>query len=339
MNVLLVMHREEDQHLLLPHVLRELRELGDCYRVRLVYDKPSRLKHRLWTLGLPAWVISMRPVATWPAHRFNPAWATVWEQAPLDKIQECMLLEKAGIPVPRWWPVYQHSEPEFYGMPEFVVVKPAQGSMGALVRVMRRDRVRWEPLRVNWHMLEGGAAVCDALIAQEYIHTGPWPTSYRVATVFGEPTYAVRCIADRSRKPFDETKSGSSFFDGRTIVASSRGCRFDTSVPKDVIELARRAHYAFPTVPSLGVDVIRDWATERPYVVEVNAAGWGFHLTSVAYERFLREFGIDFLAQFGGAAAVARGIHRRLCESNTWEVTADYTKAIAGANGHRGAIG
>lgn len=154
----------------------------------------------------------------------------------------------------------------------------------------------------------------DVLIAQEYIHTGPWPTSYRIGTVFGEPVYAWRCVADRLRKPFDGTERNSTFFEGRTIVSSSKGCTFDLEVPEDVLELARLTHEAFPTVPVLGTDIIRDFETGQLYVVEVNAMGDTFHLTSDTGRKIAREFNLDLLGQFGGACAIARGIYHRLIQ-------------------------
>ena len=83
-------------------------------------------------------------------------------------------------------------------------------------------------------------------------------------------------------------------------------------VPEDVLALARRAHEAFPTVPVLGVDIVRDAATGALSVLEVNVTGGCFHLTSIAVGRIQREHGIDTRRQFGGAAAVARGIHQRI---------------------------
>lgn len=84
-------------------------------------------------------------------------------------------------------------------------------------------------------------------------------------------------------------------------------------MPEDIIDFASRAHTAFPNVPCLGVDVIREESTGKLYALEVHASGGTFHLTSWLRDH-LREGGIDLRAQFGGATAVARGIHRRLID-------------------------
>ncbi len=329
MNLLLVNHGEENQHVILPDVVNELAKLGGPYRCRLVGDVPPRAKHRIWTLGLPTVVISMRAV-TAVELRFVPSWATVWRQAAYDKVQECEFLQRAGIPVPKWAAIDEASRPDLTGFGEFVVVKPAHGSRGALVRVMRRDRVRWRPLEVEWHAFTDTRGTSSRLLVQEYVHTGAWPISYRVGTIFGEPIYAWRMVASQTRPPFPEGKPDSAFFDGRTIVATSKGCRVDDLVPQDVLQLARMAHGAFPDVPLLGTDIIRDDTTGKLYVLEVNSSGGTFHLTSVVRERILKETGIDLLSQFGGAPAVARGIHQRLVDaSREWPgVMARRTNAV-----------
>lgn len=300
MNVLLVAREDENQWEVFPQVAEELRRMG--VRCRLVHEVKPQLKHRIWTLGFPTTTISFLPL-----RKFIPSWGTIWQQEWLGKIEECRRLEKTGIPIPKWRAVYPDAEPDLTGFSEFVVVKPNRGAYGAYVRVMRRGKVRYRPLSVR------GKAPSEALIAQEYIHTGPLPISYRVGTVFGEPIYAWRVTASHDREPFDTSKRGSDFFVGRSIVASSKGSsRFDLEVPADILALARQAHRAFPTIPLLGTDIVREEATGKLYVLEVNAIGWTFNLTSETGRSIQRDFGFDLFPQFGAAKAIARGLYGRL---------------------------
>ena len=308
-NLLLVHHTVEHQNLILPEVMAELRKLDGSIRCRLVSDGRPRLKHRLWTLGMPTVVVSMRPVSSRKPHRFAPRWAVVWEQTALDKIQELTALERAGIRVPKWAVLRKDTEPDLSCFGDVVVVKPVSAHKGALVRVMRRSRVRWRPLQVERR------GISESLIVQQYVHTGPWPVSYKVGTVFGEPIYAMRLVADRKRKPFEGEPANSREFVGRTVVAPSRGSTASGAVPGDVIEFAKQVQKAFPTVPVLGTDIVRHHSTGELYALEVHSPGWTFHLTSILYDRLLRERNLDLRAQFGGAAAVARGIYRRLQEA------------------------
>ena len=189
-----------------------------------------------------------------------------------------------------------------------MVVKPALGGRGAFVMVMRRNKVSYRPLRTE----AMNNALSPALIAQEYIHTGAWPTSYRVGSVFGEPIYAFRSIASSAREPFVGFSFDANFFSRKSIVATAKGCMRDGEVLDDVIKLASQAHQAFPNVPLLGIDIVRDFRTHKLYVLEVNACGRTYQLAEEFVKQNLDNFGLDLRKQFGGIKAVARGIYNRL---------------------------
>jgi hypothetical protein len=299
LNVLLISTSAHNLDRIMPDVAVALRRAH--HRTRLVSDTQPALKHRLWSLGRATAAVGLHAVGL-----FKPSWATVWAQSSYDKAEECRILEAAGIRVPRW--TVMGDEPvDLTGFPPVVVVKPVLGLRGALVRVMRRERVR--PRRLE---LTSSSVEQRGMIIQEYVHTGPWPTSFRVATVFGEPVYALRMVADTARATISGDVNRPEAFAGRTIVASSKGCRMSTDVPEDVIAFGRRVHEAFPDIPLLGSDIIRDAATGELYALEVNSQGWTLHLANDVYERLRRESGIDLRRQFGGVDAVARGILTRL---------------------------
>lgn len=304
MNVLLVRHRAGDEDLFLYEAARELRTLG--LRSRVVWDLQPLLKHRLWTLGFPTVVVSLCPMK-----HFFPHWAQIFHPVHYDKIQESRRLEQSGIPVPKWIAIQKGEAPDLSCFSNFVVVKPAYGSRGALVRVMRRDRVQWRELQVQERRSD-----TNALLAQEYIHTGPWPSSYRVVTVFGEPFYALRITAHRNRLPIEFDPLGDPrMFAGRNIVASSKGCTMDGQVPEDVIELARRMHErAFPNLPLIAADIVRDFHSGRLYALEANTGGLNMLVTPTSGQGIKEQFGIDLCQQFGGVRAFARGVYRRVLE-------------------------
>lgn len=302
MNILLVKRHDENQHLTLPHVALELRRLG--VRAADVWDLAPRLRHRIWSLGQSTAVISFLPIK-----QFRPDWAIIWQQGVSDKVKEHDLLQAAGISVPKQVALYKGVEPDLSGFGEYVVVKPARGACGAVIRVMRRNKARWRPVSIDHFSTSD---INEALIAQEYIHTGPWPISYRVATVFGEPIYALRITASTTRPPIDYSSDRPNVFAGKTIVASSKGCVMDTNVDADILTFAQKVHTAFPNVPLLGTDIVRCKETGELYTLEVNSGGWTFHFANERYEQVKREFAIDLRMQFGGAKAVARGIYRRL---------------------------
>ncbi len=299
-NVLLVTDWDKDVFRF-SEVARGLRNLG--VRARIGHDVDPGPKHWLWSLGIETKVISMLPLK-----KFLPKWAEIWQQKHYDKIQEYELLERAGIPVPKWVPVYKGQNPNLSKLGEYVVVKPSLGGRGAFVRVMRRDRVSYRPIATD----AMAGKVSPALIAQDYIHTGAWPINYRVGTVFGEPIYMFRSMAEANRLPFFGSSFDANFFAGRSIVATAQGCSRDGEIPEDVIDLAKQAHQAFPDVPLLGVDIVRDIMTKQLFVLEVNACGRTYQLAREESERNLNHFGLDLYGQFGGIQAVVRGIYRKL---------------------------
>jgi hypothetical protein len=300
MNILLVRNNER-QDSVFAEISLEFRKHG--VRSLAVWDLLPTFKHRLWSLGSPTTVLAFHPL-----RRFFPSWADIVQQVNYHKGQEQTRLESAGIQIPKWKMICQGESPDLSAFSSFVVVKPSYGARGAFVRIMRRDRVRWREFNVENRRNQN-----NDLIVQEYIHTGPWPSSYRVATVFGEPNYALHITASHDRLPIEYNPLGDlSMFAGRSIVASSKGCKFDEDIPDDVFDFAKEIHLrAFPDVPLLASDIIRDFNTGTLYALEVNTAGLSVLMVPSVEERIRREFNIDVSTQFGGAKAIARGILKR----------------------------
>ena len=86
----------------------------------------------------------------------------------------------------------------------------------------------------------------------------------------------------------------------------------DSNVPDDVIEFAKIVHRAFPTLPLLGTDILREESSGKLYALEVNSNGWTFHIANEKRKQVQKDFGVDLYSQFGGAKAIARGIYQRL---------------------------
>lgn len=311
MNILLVNHSPEHQNEILPQVIEELKKLNGGNRYRLVYDLEPQPKHFLWTLGMPTRVVSF-----YQLRAFKPRWAEIWTQKRMTKSQEYEVLNQHGIPTPKWAKLTKEYTPDLSDFSDYVVVKPDWGCCGALIYVRSKNNVRWEEPKVE--KTDNAVSVSDDWIVQTYIHTGAWPVSYRVATVFGEPIYAWRTTGDKSRPPFEDRKRNAKFFNGRTIVSSTKRSLIDLEVPEDVIYFARKVHTAFPSIPLLGMDIIRNADTGELYALDMNTNGNTFHLTSDTGKSIARDFGLDLHAQFGGAKAIARGIYRRISNQHEY---------------------
>ncbi len=192
-----------------------------------------------------------------------------------DKLEEMRTLAAAGMPLPRWEVIQPGTalDPESWG--PYVVVKPSNAQRGAHVRVTRTRRVAY----VKPEDYEAGHPGRSApMIAQEFIYTGRIPESFRIVTFLGRVVCAYRYIG-RPQAHLDTRFGFKAAGGGLNIVASAQGCSaVSAHNDHDVLELACRVHGAFPGVPTLGIDIIRDAETGKLYVLETNPRGgsWPF---------------------------------------------------------------
>ncbi|HKY95225.1 MAG TPA: hypothetical protein VJL84_07955, partial [Kiloniellales bacterium] len=105
------------------------------------------------------------------------------------KIASYRTLDAAGLPVPRWTEITPGTrlDPAQWG--NYVIVKPDRGQRGAYVFPVKTSRVRFKP-RESYPEEHYGRR--GPMLAQRFVYTGPYPTSYRVLTCFGEPLLALR---------------------------------------------------------------------------------------------------------------------------------------------------
>jgi hypothetical protein len=231
---------------------------------------------------------------------------------PLSKSEEYRLLEKAGIPVPRWVTLTEGETPDLEGFGEYVVRKPDYGAKGAEVRIVRRDRIRWR------RVVTAAAGPSPTLIVQEFIYTGPWPISFRVNTLFGKALFALRLTGRTDRPRLRGPSDFGSIESGRSvsIVANARDSNAEFCYDPEIIRLGERAHRAFPDLPMLGVDVLKDAETGELSVVEVNAIGYNWNFS----KEFQTEFGIDFETQFDGVRKAAHLLAEQTQKSATLSI-------------------
>jgi amino acid adenylation domain-containing protein len=217
---------------------------------------------------------------------------------PLSKSEEYGILAEAGISVPRWVTLREHEQPNLDGFGNYVVRKPDYGAKGAEVRIVKRGRVRWK------RVVTSAAGPSPTLLVQEFIYTGLWPVSYRVNTLFGRVLYCMRITGNASRPalrgPNDFNSRGSSG-NSPSIVANVRDSKADYCEEVDIIRLGERAARAFPDLPLLGVDVLKEASTGRLFVTEVNALGHNWNFSRA----FTDNFGLDVAAQFDGLRKAA----------------------------------
>jgi hypothetical protein len=240
-----------------------------------------------------------------PLRHFTPPRGALFQGQWLPKSAEYRRLESRGLPVPKWAQLTALDRPNLEGFGRYVVVKPELGARGADVYIARASHVQWRPPKTRLATTLGGPFA--PYVVQRFVYTGPWPRSYRITTLFGEVLWSVMIEASHVHPALTDP-SGFCAPDrgaGTTVVSSGKGCRFSLSALPDTLELAQRVHAAFPDIPLLGVDLLRDHATGELYIIEVNSAGLSWHFTSDSGLKVQSDFGFRLDSQFDGRRRAA----------------------------------
>ena len=252
-------------------------------------------------LHLPAWTFSPAPLR-W----FCPARGQIHQGLLLPKSAEYERLESIGIPIPSWALLTARSRPDCASMGPYVVVKPDFGAQGADVRIARTSRLRWYHPTTRLARLLGG--LFAPYIVQTFVYTGPWPISYRVTTLFGEALWCHKVEASHERPALNGRYGFAQLGSGKSasIVSSGKGCTYELENDPDIINLAERAHRAFPEIGLLGVDLLRDVESGQLFVSEVNSLGYTWHFSSPSGRAYQQQFGLSLESQFDGRRKAAR---------------------------------
>ena len=206
---------------------------------------------------------------------------------PLSKSEEYAALEKAGIPVPKWALLTEDHFPDLSGFDDFIVKKPDHGGRGAEVKIVRKHRVRWKPVTTR------SAGESSSFILQQFIYTGARPECYRVSTLFGKVLYSKKYAVREDRPAWNGPTDKE--FSGRSIVASSPDSKVEANYDEEIIRFGEWAHSAFPEIPLLGFDIVREIPSGKLFVLEANAIGyvWSFFAGQEALYGFSTEKQFD----------------------------------------------
>jgi hypothetical protein len=283
-------------------------DISDWLEVkRRIEEKASDIEVRIATNGernsvIRRWQVSRPSLVFCPGllFEYRPKGGTVYAARSINKLEQVDRLRQRGIRVPRTAMLTPKLvlEPAYWG--PYLVVKPLDGAKGVEIRLVRTQEVtsRFDELTLNGRR---------RMLIQTYIDHSEngHPTAYRVLTLFGRVLYAARNNWAKPRRPLEEIAS-----DPAAVIASndpSFGRERRVSNDPDVIALGEEAHAAFPECPTLGVDVVRDSATSKLYVMEVNPKGWTWHFSSgLAKREFTADYIRDIYAQFGALDRVAQ---------------------------------
>jgi glutathione synthase/RimK-type ligase-like ATP-grasp enzyme len=217
----------------------------------------------------------------------------------LGKFDEALLLAQAGFPVPLTQKIVPETVLDERLWGPFTVIKPNMGYRGRGVSLVRTRDARWIDtlLLPPDHPRYG-----QRLIAQQFVDTGPYATCYRVMTVLGRRVYSMMSTAVHPAAPLSKLPSGPVEIE---IAANGGERRMTLFDDPEITALAERVHARLPHTSVMGIDIIRDHATGKLCVLEMNSGGWTWHLSSDHGRRNQREHGMDYYAQNNALEVIA----------------------------------
>jgi hypothetical protein len=249
------------------NVARVVRELDTAINAVVARDSASaeiNLRNR------PTLTFSPAMIRHWP-----PYPGRVFCGYPLSKCEEYIALERAGIAVPKWALLTEDEVPNLSNFDEYVVQKPNYGGRGLEVEIVNKSGLRWKRITTD------AQGESPSTIVQQFIYTGALAVSYRVNTLFGRVLHSVSVRAGASSpelKGIEDLKSMLNRGSGFSIASSTSEPSIELNFDEEIIRFGELAHAAFPNIPLLGVDVVREVPSGRLFVLEVNAIGyvWNF---------------------------------------------------------------
>ncbi|MFO1091379.1 MAG: hypothetical protein U1E46_17535 [Hyphomicrobiales bacterium] len=224
-----------------------------------------------------AWNMPTFTVSFGPTGAFRPPRGPVAASHAIDKVEQYRRFVRAGIRTPR-------TSMFAFGMPlapaewsEFVILKPADfelTSHGDCVHLLRtEDAAAAKPVDFPAdHPIQKGR-----MLIQSFVDTGPKPSKYRVLTLFGEVLYAQHVSLAQERPPLDAGREELA----KAVVSTGGGEReYTFTEDPAILDVARAMARAFPGLPLLGCDIIRDWETGDLHALEINGGGNVWHFSS-----------------------------------------------------------
>jgi len=205
---------------------------------------------------------------------YRPRGGAVYAGKHMGKGAEWLQMQQSGLPVPPTGRLVPGLTLDRDVWGDYVIVKPGLGTLGVGVRLLRTDEVG---LRFA-ELTEDGRRRMFVQQFIDHVDDDGHPCNWRVLTLFGEPlTQSEQCWRE-PRPPLAEIAA-----DPAGVIASNAvGVALKRRLVKvpEVLALARRVATAFPRIPCLGQDIIRQTGTGMLYVLETNPGGYTWHLSS-----------------------------------------------------------
>jgi len=229
-------------------------------------------------------------VAFYEARRFKPIRGLCLHGEAMGKSEQYLRMQKSGIDVIPWQKIARGEQysSAFWG--NAVIVKPDRGREGRGVHLSKPEDIDFE------------RTVADGQIRliQKFIESGDSPSYFRALSLFGEILYL--------RKTTNTASQIGSISDDDlpNPVANAAHGRAELVYDAEVIAFARKvAESAFPEIPLLGLDIIRERETGRLFCLEVNPYGSTWHFSTPTGLALQQRENFNYSSQFDAFTVAA----------------------------------
>jgi len=265
-------------------IAENIRQLAPDIRVDIVK------RRQLWWRQLGFLFRPCLYVAFYEARKFKPLRGLCLHGNAMGKAGQYIRMQDAGFDVIPWKKIAEEDQFDKNQWGEVVIIKPDSGREGRGVRLSRPEDIRHEQ-------------VCSdgkSYLIQKFIETGDNPNYYRALTLFGETLY-LRKTTNGGSKIGDMTDELPD-----PVANAGHGCA-ELVHDSEVIEFARQmATRAFPDIPLLGQDIVRDRKTGKLHCLEVNPYGSTWHFSTSAGRKLQQRDKFDYKSQFDAFKLAAK---------------------------------
>ncbi|MEP7172012.1 MAG: hypothetical protein ABI705_00850 [Aestuariivirga sp.] len=255
-----------------------------------------------------AWQRPTLTVALNPKFNLKVRRGPILKNHQISKLAQHKIFQNADLPTPPTLPFTygMQLDPILFG--DFVIIKPLSlklGSQGRGVQLFRRRRLEKMSSSdfSSSHLIHKDR---EGYLVQKFIDTGELVSYNRVSTFFSEPMYSYFSSSSSPRGSLD---SPDDIVETLPITNNSSARERQLRAEEDVVALARRVHDAFPNVPLLGTDILREQGTGKLFVIECNPGGNTWHFSSKMNLPLRLKMGGTSVVGPEKAHAIARQMH------------------------------
>ena len=238
----------------------------------------------------------------------------------INKLEQARRARASGVATPPMMKFVPGKplDPIMFG--EFVVIKPMTlTSKGDGVQLFRRRKLQekaigdFPPNHPIHHDKEG-------YLVQKFIDTGEYPAWNRVMTFFGRPVYAVHGVLTVPRPPLSAADTE---LENAVIAIQAAARQREWQVDEDVLDLAKATSKAFPEIPFLAIDLLRDVNTRKLFFLECNPGGNTWHFSSTQPGGINLRHQLGDIEKNGPEIALELGRQRMIAQFNAFDVIAE----------------